>query len=238
MIRRPTLVALTLVLVAAVALAAAPSEVSACSPSPIEPDERIAAFSEVSTAVVVAEVRQEEVLEAGLPFARAHVAVAAAFSGEPGEALTIEQLGQPLECMSGPRMEEGEQFLFFLTDEPSIGARNLDPGWRLAALGQGIYVLDGGEAFYYGQLNDPRQREPVGSAEDLIREVAAHLDSDPVEVDRALAFVNGDRSFLTIEPSDQESNPVTVWGSIAVGVLAVAILGGWWLRGRRSRPWR
>ncbi len=128
-------------------------------------------------------------------------------------------------------MTAGERFLLFVTDEPSLGVG--DQGWQLAALGQGIYLIEDGEAFYYGDLNDPRQREPVGSADTLIREVGEALHSDPTEVERVVTFANGGE--LPPQAAEQESNRVAVWGSVGVGLTAVAILVGWYLRGRSRR---
>ncbi len=138
------------------------------------------------------------------------------------------------DCSGGPRLEEGNRYLLFLSRQRTVPSPNHLPAgeWRVGAVGMATYLLEGGEAMFY-PLGRPVPADGSMNAETLLMELGDTLGSDSAEVERAIAFANGAEAPPRV--AADESNPVTVWGSVGVGVIAVGILAGWYVRGRSRR---
>ncbi len=238
MTRRLALISSLVVVVVAIGSAVVPSQVHACSLAMPEPDERVALFSASAEAVVVGEVIAEEPEQSpsGEGAFNSTFQIVATLSGEPPADMVLANLGYfGADCSGGPRLREGERFLLYLSTQKAapMGVNHLPTGeWRVDAVGMAAYLIDEGEALFY-PMGNPPDEEPAVAAEVLIREVGDALESDPTEVERAVTFANG--GALPPQAAEQESNRVAVWGSVGVGLTAVAILVGWYLRGRSRR---
>ncbi|MBI4498529.1 MAG: hypothetical protein HY689_11585 [Chloroflexi bacterium] len=151
------------------------------------------------------------------------------------------------DCSGGPRLAAGERVLLFLQrgDPPWLpGARQ--EGWRVALAGQGKYRFHERQAQYqdYGPL------EPAGSAEGLVKEVAALAGSLPDQTARALWFAQGNdgEPEVTVmgvsgdggavvpgqeRPTTLDADPLAGWpprvaaglGILAIAGLSVLVIG-------------
>lgn len=244
MTHRRSLIVLAFALVLSGLAATRPSEVSACSLAPPEPETRVRDFTASATAVVVGEVvaEDDDITPRGYEGHKSTVQVVAKLAGDVPDELVLEDLGQlGADCSGGPRLMEGDGFILFLSTEKAAPGRNHLPEgeWRVALVGQAVYQIEEGEASWYQGFDVPPGTEPIGPAEDLLRQVGDALGSDEEQVERAIAYANGDLAPLrAVPPAQTGPNPVATWGAVAIALIASAIAVGWVLRSRRARSVR
>lgn len=213
----------------------APGEVQACSVAGLEPGDRLPTFVEQATVVVVGEVVAREPAERGHGEDVAFSAVGV-LAGDPPAEITLRGIGDlGADCRGGPPLPDGERFLLFLTNLNIYGAVSptRPDELRIVHVGLGVYRLADGEALHYSGYYEQPREDSQGPSDVFIRAVGERLGSDPAEVERAIAFANGAEAPPRV--AVEESNPVTVWGSVGVGVIAVGVLVGWYVRGRSRR---
>jgi|GEM_PF-2919453 len=218
--------------------AVTPTAVNACGLDFPDPDERVAMFAEGAESVVVGEVVAEEADQSpsGGEAFKSTFRVVATLAGEPPTDLVLANLGYlGADCSGGPRLREGDRFLLFLTTQRAapMGEGHLPTGeWRVDAVGMATFLLDEGEA-WFTQRGEPDEDESAVSAEALLREVGAALDSDATEVERAITFANGGE--LPPQVAERPTNPFAMWGAVAIALIATGIIVSWYLRGRSRR---
>jgi hypothetical protein len=158
-------------------------------------------------------IRPEAVLKGDLP---------------PGD-LEMTWLTEVWQCVSSPRMYEGERLLLFLKQWPTYTVNSEPRGhiW-LASLFGGVVQLKQGDAL----MKDYQSRKTpqyLASAADLIRSVSAQLGSSPEATNSAIAAARSPEPQIDKRTS-ADSPP---WTALAGGALAVAIaLAAMWVHRR------
>ena len=217
---RILLVGCVLLAAISVAVLIRPRSVLACQIAPL-PLELRAQHAEM---IVVGEVVSEEA-ERNQTYTST-VRVAATLKGEAQSELMLEGLGQRgSDCSGGPRLEQGERLLLFLTHRRSSSdSPTVEPG---APMIYGDYRIADGVA--RSPFDLPHEL-PAGLA---LGRVAAIAGAPVSELDAALAFAAGEDGLTpSLTENDQvvmEDDGGTNWrligGISGVALIAIAAVG-------------